>query len=78
MIKFVLPEKISEIIQNYSDKRSTQKGLFLTVEGNKYIAVDNETCDAWTEEFFDIQDAIDWLNGKFAMSEYYERVKANA
>jgi len=78
MIKFVLKEEISEIINNFANNASNEEGKFLTVEGNKYVAVDNSTGDAWTEEFDDIQDAIDWLNGKFEISEYFERVRVNA
>ena len=40
-------------------------GLFLTKEGRKWVAVDNTTMDAWTEEFSRKRQAIRWLRGKF-------------
>ncbi len=40
-------------------------GLFLTKEGHKWVAVDNSTGDAWTEEFSWKRQAICWLRGKF-------------
>lgn len=52
-------EKIGEIIKTYKPL-----GLFLGVEGKMFIAVDNLTGEAWTEEFKEEQDAIDYLNGK--------------
>ena len=42
----VSPEKVMRVI----DLR-TPLGLFLTKEGRKWVAVDNTTGDAWTEEF---------------------------
>lgn len=43
----------------------TPCGLFLTKEGRKWVAVDNTTRDAWTEEFFWKRQATRWLHGKF-------------
>lgn len=43
----------------------TPSGLFLTKEGHKWVAVDNTTGDAWTEEFSRKRQAIRWLRGKF-------------
>ena len=40
-------------------------GLFLTKEGCKWVAVDNTTGDAWTEEFSRKRQAVRWLRGKF-------------
>ena len=40
-------------------------GLFLTKEGHKWVAVDNSTGDAWTEEFPRKRQAVRWLKGKF-------------
>lgn len=39
----------------------------------KWVAVDNGTGDAWTEEFATEQDAIAWLNGEFEIDDYYGR-----
>ena len=43
----------------------TPLGLFLTKEGRKWVAVDNTTGDAWTEEFSQKRQAVRWLRGKF-------------
>ena len=40
-------------------------GLFLTKEGHKWVAVDNTTGDAWTEDFSRKRQAVRWLRGKF-------------
>ena len=56
----VSPEKVMRVI----DLR-TPSGLFLTKEGRKWVAVDNTTGDAWTEEFSRKRQAVRWLRGKF-------------
>ena len=38
-------------------------GLFYCKEGNIWVAVDNSTGDAWTEEFYYESLARDWLVG---------------
>ena len=40
-------------------------GLFLTKEDRKWVAVDNTTGDAWTEDFRWKYQAVRWLRGKF-------------
>ena len=47
----------------------TPLGLFLTKEGRKWVAVDNTTGDAWTEEFSRKRRAVRWLRGKFEVGE---------
>lgn len=47
----------------------TPSGLFLTKEGRKWVAVDNTTRDAWTEEFHRKRQAVRWLRGKFEVGE---------
>ena len=43
----------------------TPSDLLLTKEGRKWVAVDNTTGDAWTEELPRKRQAIRWLRGKF-------------
>lgn len=38
-------------------------GLFLTKDGGKYVAIDNTSWDAWTEEFTDKKQCMDYLLG---------------
>lgn len=56
----VSPERALNVI----DLR-TPLGLFLTKEGRKWVAVDNSTGGAWTEEFPRKHQAVRWLRGKF-------------
>jgi len=59
-IRRVSPEFIRRVIED-----RTPCGHFLTKEGCKWVAVDNSTGDAWTEEFTRKRQAIRWLRGKF-------------
>ena len=58
-IKRVHPSQLLGVI----DCR-TPLGLFLTKEGRKWVAVDNSTGDAWTEEFSRKHQAVHWLREK--------------
>lgn len=51
-------------VLNVIDYR-TPLGLFLMKEGHTWVAVDNSTGDAWTEDFARKRQAIRWLRGKF-------------
>ncbi len=59
-IRRVSLEFIGRVIED-----RTPCGRFLTKEGLKWVAVDNSTGDAWTEEFTRKRQAIRWLRGKF-------------
>lgn len=37
------------------------QGLFITLSNTGYIAIDNRTGDAWTEEFNTLEEACEWL-----------------
>ena len=63
-IKRVSPKKLTDIIE-----LRTPLGLFLTKEGRIWVAVDNTTEDAWTEEFSCKRQAVHWLRGKFEVSD---------
>ncbi len=54
----------SEFLDDVIDRR-TPLGLFLTKEGCTWVAVDNSTGDAWTEDFRWKRQAVRWLRGKF-------------
>ena len=54
----------SELLGRVIEQR-TPCGLFLTKEGRIWVAVDNTTGDAWTEEFSRKRQATRWLRGKF-------------
>ena len=56
----IRPEFLGQVIDH-----RTPCGLFLAKEGRKWVAVDNTTGDAWTEEFSRKRQAVRWLRGKF-------------
>ena len=56
----VNPAILGQVIEH-----RTPCGLFLAKEGQKWVAVDNSTFDAWTEEFSRKRQAIRWLRGEF-------------
>ena len=59
MINAVTPKEAVEIIATCKPI-----GKFLLIENGRFIGIDNSTEEAWTEEFLDVQDCIEWLNGK--------------
>ena len=66
-IKPIRPERAQGIIETREPR-----GLFLTKEGNKYVAIDNTDGNAWTEEFKKITVAMAWLRGEMDTGEAYE------
>lgn len=40
---------------------SSPLGLYILKDGEQWVAIDNSTGDAWTEEFKSKQEAIDYL-----------------
>lgn len=56
----VSPEQLLSVIDH-----RIPLGLFLTKEGLTWVAADNTTGDAWTEDFARRRQAIRWLRGKF-------------
>ena len=57
-------QRVSSVFLGQVIDRRIPCGLFLTKEGRKWVAVDNTTGDAWTEEFSRKRQAIRWLRGK--------------
>ena len=80
LIHLVTKEVIFDIIVNYISNKNKQEqiGKYLTVFGNKYLAVDNSTGNAWTEDFTNLKDAINWLNDRSETNEYQETMVKNA
>lgn len=58
MIAVVSVERANKII----DKRETV-GLFLIIENDMFVGIDNSTGEAWTEEFTDLNKCLKWLHG---------------
>ena len=57
-ITIITREQASEIIE-----RRTPKGCFLVKEDNVFVAIDNLSSNAWTEEFNDFNEAVEFLGG---------------
>lgn len=55
----VTVEKLNEVIENMKDE--SQYGKFYAQDGNVWVAVDNSTGNAWTEEFSSEENAKRWL-----------------
>ena len=55
-IEQVSEEQLRRVIQTYAPR-----GLFLAREGGVWVAVDNSTGYAWTEEFRSRRKAVRWL-----------------
>lgn len=60
----VSPNQLLEVIEN-----RFPCGCFLAKDGDKWVAVDNTTYDAWTEEFSRRRQAIRWLRREFEVGE---------
>lgn len=39
-------------------------GLFYFIDGNIYVGIDNRSWDAWTEEFANLDDCLNWLRNE--------------
>ena len=63
-IQQVSVKQLREIIH-----QMTPSGRFLAKEGRTWIAVDNSTNHAWTEEFRKKRQAVRWLRGEFDVSD---------
>ena len=59
-IKRVSPEFLGKVIED-----RIPCGHFLAKESRKWVAVDNCTGDAWTEEFPRRRQAVCWLRGEY-------------
>jgi hypothetical protein len=66
--KLSLPEaEIKEISYPIVDAiidRREPLGLFWYKDGDCYVGIDNNTGDAWTEEFTNLEDCMKWLKGQ--------------
>ncbi len=51
---------LASVIETYQPE-----GLYLAYDGKWWIAVDNSTGSAWTEDFTNQSTAISWLRGEF-------------
>ncbi|MCD2345776.1 MULTISPECIES: hypothetical protein [Clostridium] len=58
MIAVVSIKRANEIID-----KCEPVGLFLVIEDDMFVGIDNSTGEAWTEEFTDLNKCLRWLHG---------------
>ena len=46
---------------NHIIEERKPEGMYFTLEGSVWVAVDNSTGDALTEDFLDLEEALQWL-----------------
>lgn len=59
--------EIREVKQEESFEIITKReprGLFWQKDGDIYVAIDNTTGDAWTQDFANYEDCLAWLQGR--------------
>lgn len=61
----ITSEKAFEIIDAREPREP--KGLFYTEEDGVFVGIDNTTGDAWTKEFSNLTDCLEWLRGEYEL-----------
>ncbi len=72
----ITPDQVKDLVTAFENKTDRPFNCYLAQENGQWTAVDDRTHDCWVETFPERQTAIDWLSGKFEMSEYHERQAA--
>jgi hypothetical protein len=74
MVLIITPEKMNQIIDD--PKNPSHEGKFMCITSdNNYVCCDNETGDAWVEEFDNLITATKWLNGLIEMEDVHAMEK---
>lgn len=69
-VEVIENDGIQKVCQEYADQVIETKipiGKFYTFAGGIYIGIDNETGDAWTEDFRSYEECMKWLRGETAV-----------
>jgi hypothetical protein len=75
IIEQLLKNSIGMVDNETADKiieTRKPKGSFITIEDDKIIAISNESGDAFTEEFQNMDVACQWLHGDLDTEEAYK------
>ena len=59
--KWVCCCRVSGEALNHIIEERKPEGMYFTLEGSVWVAVDNSTGDALTEDFLDLEEALQWL-----------------
>lgn len=72
-VQFINENQFKYILENYDsdndDVALSVRGVFLNVEPEEVVAIDNIDGNAWIEPFSNVPDAIDWLNRNYEVGE---------
>lgn len=69
----ISPDKVKDLVQAFDQNSDRPFSKYLAKDKGSWIAVDDSTHNCNVEVFPNRKTAIDWLAGKFEMSEYYDR-----
>ena len=67
-VQWISPKQLMGVISSHAPM-----GRFLAKENGKWVAVDNSTGEAWTEEFFQMRQAVRWLRSESGISDVVDR-----
>jgi len=70
MIKEITKEAASKVIE-----MRRPQGRFFHMEGDKIIGIDNSTGDAWTEEFTNMKEFLNWITGSYEVTIKLKRLQ---
>lgn len=72
MINHISKEEGYRIIEDYNNGnvKGIDKACFLYKEEGVWVGIDNNSGDAWTEEFERKEDCIAWLKGEIDLEDY--------
>lgn len=72
MINHISKEEGHRIIEDYNNGnvKEIEKACFLYKENGVWVGIDNNSGDAWTEEFERKEDCAAWLKGEIDLKDY--------
>ena len=72
-IEVITSEEASAILELFEQGKADERlGLYLLQEGGRWVAIDNEDGNAWTEDFQFREVAERWLWGDYDTDEAHE------
>ena len=76
-IELIDKQKADEILSSdCTSSKYEPLGSFYYKSDDLYVGIDNSNGDAFVEEFDNVDDCIDWLNGRFEILDYLEEQEA--
>lgn len=75
MINLITQLQTNFLLENYRSQTvgDVLQGKFIQpVSANNFLAIDNTNEDAYAVEFKTLSQAVNWLNGKFELNDYFK------